>query len=120
MGTSILFQNLSAVSATNLPWQMVPVYGPNSDAPHSPPTQQTFVISLTGIGACSVTVVFVGSIDGGRTWQQVAQFTAAGTSLDTTGGASAATTSSNSFSHYGAYVSAISGENAAATARVST
>lgn len=106
-----LLTNVTAVQAapTATRGPMNPVQAPGPDNANMPAQNQAFALSVTGIGAVSVTVQPVVSNDGATWIADGDPVTASGTDLGLFpwGG-------SRPWAWFGAYVTAISGTNASA------
>lgn len=89
-----------------------------SDNPNNPPLAQAFTLVVNGIGNCSATCQIVGSNDGVNFINYGAAITASSAFADITPGIASAN-GTITYKYYGAYITAISGTNAAATLAMS-
>jgi hypothetical protein len=112
------FKSVKAVQTgpLSMPNQAVMPLGQNN--PNSPAQAHSLQVVVNGIGNCSATVQFVGSNDGVSWINYGAAVTATGANADITPGTGGGT-GTTPYTFICAYVTAISGTQAAATAIVS-
>lgn len=118
MATYKLLTNVTAVqpvpTAARGPQNPAVPHGPTN--PNMPAQSQQFQLTVDGVGAVSATAQLVGSNDGGLHWYSYGDPLVA---TDTNGAGQKATSLGSPWKLIGAYITAISGTNAAANLTMS-
>lgn len=116
------FQGVKAVQTAPvggvLPVQSQSVQPLAQNNPNSPASAQSMQVVVKGIGGCSATVQFIGSNDGVNWINYGPTVVATSANADITPGTAGAS-GTTPYTFMSAYVTAISGTNAAATASIS-